>query len=107
MYSMDDLLHLVNCDGADELRLHVGAPPVLVVRGDQYPLDAPPIIVQVAEELLQSITNTRQRRELRERGVAHFVYRYRDVLDVLVCAKMENERIGIDIRRHAGPQKEK
>src|ERR1041384_4305442 len=32
MYSMDNLLRLLHSDGADELRLHVGTPPVIVLR---------------------------------------------------------------------------
>jgi hypothetical protein len=34
MYSMDDLLSLVYSESADELRLHVGVPPVIVVKGE-------------------------------------------------------------------------
>jgi Tfp pilus assembly pilus retraction ATPase PilT len=83
----------------------VGAPPVIVVGGHQHTIDGPAITAQSVEELSQSIANTRQRRELRKRGVAHFMYKYRDVLEVLMCAKMENDCVGIDICL-AGPKKE-
>lgn len=93
MYSMDDLLHLVNSDGADELRLHVGQPPVVVLDGEPHPIEGPPITTENAEHFLQSITNTRQRREFRERGAVRFIYRFRRVTDFVVCARMEDENV--------------
>jgi Tfp pilus assembly pilus retraction ATPase PilT len=65
---MDDLLHLVHSDGADGLRLQVGEPPVIVLDGEPQPIEGPAISTEEAEHLLQSITDTRQRRDLRERG---------------------------------------
>jgi Tfp pilus assembly ATPase PilU len=97
MYSMDDLLHLVNSDGADELRLHVGTPPVIVLGGEHHTIEGPPITTEDAEQFLQSIASTRHRRELRERGVVQFIYRFRRITDFVVCARMENENVGIDI----------
>ena len=97
MYSIDDLLRLVNSDGADELRLHVGEPPIIVLRGERNAIEGPTISAEDAQQLLQSITNTRQRRELRERGTVQFVYRFRCFTDFVVCARMEGENIGIDI----------
>lgn len=65
MYSMDDLLYLVHSDGADGLRLEVGQPPVIIIDGEDQQIEGPPMTVEDAERLLQSITDTRQRRELR------------------------------------------
>ena len=62
---MDDLLHLVHSDGADGLRLQVGQPPVVVIDGEDQQVERPAITVENAERLLQSITDTRQRRVLR------------------------------------------
>src|SRR5437879_3045058 len=97
MYSLDNLLHLLNSDGADELRLHVGAPPVIVLQGEHLSVEGPPIATEDAEQLLQSIADTRQRRELRERGVVQFIYRFRRTTDFVVCARMEYDSVGIDI----------
>ena len=52
MYSMDNLLHLLHSDGADELRLRVGEPPVIVLEGEQQPLEGPAITTEDAEQLL-------------------------------------------------------
>jgi Tfp pilus assembly ATPase PilU len=97
MYSMDDLLHLLHSDGADKLRLHVGQPPVIVLDGEPQLLEGPALTTEDKEHLLQSITNTRHRRELREHGVVEFVYRFRGRASFVVCAKMEGENVGMDI----------
>ena len=94
---MDDLLHLAHSDGADELRLHVGQPPVIVLDGEQQPLEGPPITTEDAKHLLQSITNTRQRRALREHGMVEFIYRFRERANFVVRARMEDENVGMDI----------
>src|SRR5437868_13239408 len=97
MYSIDDLLHLANSDGADELRLHVGMPPIMVLEGEHHAIEGPPITTEDAEQLLESVATTRQRRELRERGFVQFIYRFRRITDFVVCARMEDENVGIDI----------
>jgi Tfp pilus assembly ATPase PilU len=94
---MDDLLHLLHSDGADELRLHVGQPPVIVIDGEQQPIEGPVITAENAEQLLHSVTDTRQRRDLREHGAVEFVYRFRGRASFVVHAKMENENVGMDI----------
>jgi Tfp pilus assembly pilus retraction ATPase PilT len=97
MYSMDDLLHLLHSDGADALRLHVGQPPVIVLGGEPQPLEGPPITTEDATKLLQSVTNTRQRRELREHGLTEFVYRFRGRASFVVRAQREDENVAIEI----------
>ncbi|HWW02937.1 MAG TPA: hypothetical protein VNZ64_24770 [Candidatus Acidoferrum sp.] len=94
---MDNLLYLLHSDGADELRLHVGQPPVIVLEGEQEPIDGPAITTEDAQELLQSITDTRQRRDLREHGVVDFIYRFRDRANFVVRARLEDENVGMDI----------
>lgn len=94
---MDDLLHLLHSDGADELRLHVGQPPVIVLENEPQQLEGPAITTEDAAELLQSITNTRQRRALREHGVVEFIYRFRGRASFVVRARMEDEQVGMDI----------
>ena len=97
MYSMDNLLYLVHSDGANELRLHVGQPPIIVLEGEPQPIEGPAITAEEAKQLLQSITDTRQRRELREHGVVQFVYRFRGRASFVVRAVMEDENVGMDI----------
>ena len=97
MRSMDDLLHLLHSDGADELRLHVGRPPAVILDGKEQPLDGPAITTEEAGQLFQSIANTRQRRDLREHGAVEFIYRFRGRASFVVRARIEDEDVGMDI----------
>jgi Tfp pilus assembly ATPase PilU len=97
MYSMDDLLHRLHSDGADGLKLRVGLPPVMVLDGEPHSMEGPAITVEVVEQLLQSVADTRQRRELRENRTVQFIYRFRARADFVVRAVIEDEQIGMDI----------
>jgi hypothetical protein len=97
MYSMHDLLQLINSDGADELKLQVGNPPVVVLQGEHHTIEGPPITSENAQGFLQSIASTRQRRELHQHGTVQFIYRFRQFTDFVVCARLEDENVAIDI----------
>jgi Tfp pilus assembly pilus retraction ATPase PilT len=97
MYSMDDLLHLLHSDGADELRLHVGQPPILVLDGEPHPVESPAITPEEAEQFFQSLSDTRQRRFLREHGMVKFLYEFRGRAIFVIQAKLENGSVTIDI----------
>ncbi len=97
MYSLDQLLSQVNAERADGLSLHVGAPPAIVLRGEHRPVSGPAITVEDALQLLQGLANSRQRRELRERGGVQFVYRFRESTDFVVRATVQDEQVQIDI----------
>jgi Tfp pilus assembly ATPase PilU len=97
MYCIDDLLHLVHSDGADGLKLEVGRPPTIVMDGEDQEVEGPAITVEDAEELLQSIADTRQRRDLREHGDVEFIYRFRQCASFVVRAKIRDENVFIDI----------
>lgn len=97
MYSMDDLLHLLHSDGADELRLHVGEPPVVVLDRQPQPVDGPAITTEDAERFWLSLADSRLRRMLRNRKVVEFVYRFRKRACFVVRAKVEKQGVGIDI----------
>ena len=94
---MDDLLHLVHSDGADGLRLQVGQAPVIVIDGEDQQIEGPAITVEDAERLLHSITDTRQRRDLREHGDIEFIYRFRRRASFVVRAKIRDESVFLDI----------
>lgn len=98
MYSVDDLLQRVLAERADELKLHVGAPPVMMQGDNQLLLEGPPVTAEDAEQFLLSIANTRQRRDIRERGWAEFFYLFRGSVRFLVRARMEDGNVGFDIQ---------
>ena len=97
MFSMAHLLDLVKTEQAEALRLHVGTPPMMVVRGVRLAVESYPITAFDAEELLRSIATTRQMRELHERGTVQFVYRFQHATDFVVRAKVEDAYVQIDI----------
>jgi Tfp pilus assembly pilus retraction ATPase PilT len=97
MYSINDLLHLVHSDGADGLKLQVGQPPIIVIDGKNEEVEGPAITVEDLEQLLQSLTDTRQRRTLRQRGDIDFIYRFRESASFVVHAKIRDENVFIDI----------
>jgi len=94
---MDDLLHLLHSDGADALKLYVGQSPVIVLDGEEQPIEGPAITTEDAERLFHGIANTRQRRELREQGAVEFIYRFRGRASFVVRARLEDENVGMDI----------
>jgi len=97
MYSMDNLLTLVRTEQARELRVHVGTPPIIVLEEEQHALESPPITPEIAEQLLRSIANTRQMRELKERGAVTFIYTLRGASPFLIRAKIDHENVAFDV----------
>lgn len=97
MYSMDDLLHLVHSDGADGLKLQVGQPPIVVMDGEDQQVEGPAITCESAEQLLQSITDNRQRRDLWQHGYIEFLYNFRHRASFVVHARIRDENVSIDI----------
>jgi len=97
MNSIDDLLHLLYSDGADELRLHVGQPPIVVLDGEDQLLEKPAITMEDAEQILHCIADSRQRRALRDYGIVEFIYTFRQRAKFVVQARLEGENLHIDI----------
>ncbi len=93
MYAINDLLDLVVAEHAEQLRLSVGAPPIIVLRGEHHVVEGPPISFENADYLLRSIADSRQRRRFRQRGAARFVYTSAKSLQFLVHAKIEDDRV--------------
>ena len=95
---MDELLALIRTQRADELKVHVGTPPVMVLKGEPQSLDGPVITAEDADHLLRSIADTRQMREMWERGEMEFLYNFRNLSFFLVRARVENEFVAFDVR---------
>ena len=98
MYSRDDLLQLLKSEKADELRLRAGKPRIIVLEGEQRVLEGPAITIEEAWDLLQSIANSRPRRELRQRGILKFIYRFRRITDFVISARLEDESVEMDVQ---------
>src|SRR5438445_3253012 len=69
-YSMSDLLQLVVAEGASDLHLRVGVPPVIRLHGVLHRVEGPPLRQEDTEELMRSITSEDHIQQVRERGGA-------------------------------------
>lgn len=74
MYHMEDLLTLLQKEGAEELRLASDIPPMVVTGGKPRSLDTPLLRPDELDTLLNSITNEEQRRELEKCGDVRFIF---------------------------------
>jgi Tfp pilus assembly pilus retraction ATPase PilT len=77
MRSLKSLLEKVRVERADALRIQAGTPPIIVHDGTPQMLEEPMMSHEETAELLHSLTNTRQRRQLRERGTVQFIHTFR------------------------------
>jgi Tfp pilus assembly ATPase PilU len=101
MYCLKDLLELVVREGAEELRLEVGRPAVMVRRGEARAIDVPPLTSENAAELFRSIASEEQLEELRKCGDIHFVYVFQDSARFGVAATIQQDAFNLKIRNLA------
>ncbi len=74
--SMPDLLQLVIDEGASDLHIEVGVPPVLRLHGGMHPIDAPPLTAEDTEALVRSITNEDHVQQVRSKGGTDFGFAF-------------------------------
>jgi len=98
LYSMMDLLNLVERERAEELRLHVGNPPVMMLRGQIRALDAVPLSNDNTAELFRSVATADQLRELQQCGDIHFIYVSQRSARFAVHAAIANEQVSLIIK---------
>ena len=75
-YSMSDLLHLVVSEGASDLHIRVGTPPVIRLHGILHRVEGPPCRPEDTEELMRTITSEDNIQHVRERGGADFAFAF-------------------------------
>ncbi len=69
-YSMSDLLQLVVQEGASDLHLRVGVPPVIRVHGVLHRVEGPLLRPEDTEELMRSVSSEDHIQQVREHGGA-------------------------------------
>src|SRR5450756_180238 len=77
-YQMSDLLQLVVSEGASDLHVRVGVPPVIRVHGILHRIEGPPLGPEDTEELMRSITSEEHIQHVRERGGSDFGFAFGD-----------------------------
>ena len=73
---MSDLLQLTVDEGASDLHIRVGLPPVLRIHGALSPLDLPALTPEDTERLMKSITSAEHQQNVRENGGTDFGFSF-------------------------------
>ena len=95
MYRMQDLLKIVAGEGADELRLEPGRPPVMLSRGKVRVVDGGLVTNEDVEELFGSIATEEQTRELAQCGDIHFILVTEQLTRFKVSAAIDADHLNV------------
>src|ERR671927_1830260 len=98
-YSMSDLLQLVVSEGAADLHLRVGVPPVIRLHGILHRVEGPPLKPEDTEELMRSITSEEHIQHVRERGGADFGFAFGELARFRVSVFKEKGNFGMVLRQ--------
>jgi len=96
---MNDLLQLTVDEGASDLHLSVGLPPMLRIHGGLEPLDVPALTGEDTERLMKSITSPDHQQKLREFGGTDFGFSFADVARFRVSILKAKGKVGIVLRQ--------
>lgn len=96
---MNDLLQLTVDEGASDLHLTVGAPPVLRLNGGLEPLDAAVLTPDDTERLMKSITSPDQQQKVREIGGTDFGFGFGEAARFRVSVLKAKGNVGIVLRQ--------
>jgi twitching motility protein PilT len=98
-YSMSDLLQLVVSEGASDLHIRVGVPPVIRVHGILHRVEGPSLNPEDTEELMRSITSEDHIQHVRERGGADFGFAFGELARFRVSVFKEKGNYGMVLRQ--------
>lgn len=98
MYRMLDLLNLVAREGAVELQLQPGSPPVMVLHGKPRVIDGPLITSDQVAELFRSIATGEQSRELDKCGDIRFSYNAENAMRFTVSATTQGGKLSVRVK---------
>jgi twitching motility protein PilT len=96
---MNELLQLAVDEGASDLHLPVGSPPLLRINGRLRPLDSPPLKPEDTERLMKSITSPAHQQRVRERGGTDFGFGFANVARFRVSVFRAKGSIGLVLRQ--------
>ena len=98
MIEMNDLLQLTIDEGASDLHITVGLPPMLRMSGNLQPLDSPPLNGEDTERLMKSITSADHQQKVREQGGTDFGFGFGDKARFRVSVLRGKGNIGLVLR---------
>src|SRR6187401_2479127 len=98
-YQMSDLLQLMVSEGAADLHIRVGTPPVIRLHGVLHRVEGPPLKAEDTEELMRSITSEDHIQQCRERGGADFGFAFGELARFRVSVFKEKGNFGLVLRQ--------
>ena len=98
-YQMSDLLQLMVSEGAADLHIRVGTPPVIRLHGVLHRVEGPPLRSEDTEELMRSITSEDHIQHVRERGGADFGFAFGELARFRVSVFKEKGNFGLVLRQ--------
>jgi twitching motility protein PilT len=96
---MNDLLELAVQEGASDLHLAVGLPPVMRIHGSLAPLDAEPLTPADTDRLMRSFTPEQHIQNLESGGGSDFGFGFGDVARFRVSVFRQKGHVGIVLRQ--------
>ena len=96
---MSDLLQLMVSEGAADLHIRVGCPPVIRLHGILHRVEGPALKPEDTEELMRSITSEEHIQHVRERGGADFGFAFGEMARFRVSVFKEKGNFGLVLRQ--------
>jgi len=96
--SISDLLQLVVDEGASDLHLAVGMPPVLRIHGNLQPLDSELLRPEDTERFMKSITSEEHQQRVREHGGTDFGFGFGTTARFRVSVLRQKGYLGLVLR---------
>ena len=96
---MSDLLQLVVSEGAADLHVRVGVPPVIRLHGVLHRVEGPTLKPEDTEELMRSITSEDNIQHVRERGGADFGFAFGELARFRVSVFRERGNFAVVARQ--------
>src|SRR2546421_790454 len=98
-YQMSDLLQLMVSEGAADLHIRVGVPPVIRLHGILHRVEGPSLRPEDTEELMRSITSEDHVQQVRERDGADFGFAFGELARFRVSIFKEKGNFGCVLRQ--------
>ncbi len=95
---MSQLLQLVVDEGASDLHISVGLPPVLRINGSLIHLESDALTAQDTEELMKSITSPYHQEKLKQNGGSDFGFSFGDIARFRVSIFRQKGAVGVILR---------
>jgi twitching motility protein PilT len=96
---MDDLLQVVVDEGASDLHIRVGVPPVIRLHGAMVPMDLPILTPEDTENMMKSVTSDSHIQKVREQGGTDFGFAFGDMARFRVSVFKEKGNHGLVLRQ--------